>query len=64
MKIPEQLSFRIEAKTAGGEVITELPITATVVGKPRSGELKGTLNDGGPTLLLKTGSGNIAIGKQ
>jgi len=63
VKIREQLSFDIEAKTAGGDVMTELPITATVVGKPRSGELKGTLNDGGTTLLIKTGSGSIAIRK-
>jgi hypothetical protein len=63
VKLAEQLAFDVEAKTAGGEVMTELPISSTVVGKPRSGELKGVLNDGGRTLLLKTGAGNIDIRK-
>jgi DUF4097 and DUF4098 domain-containing protein YvlB len=63
VKLAEQLAFDVEAKTSGGEVTTDLPIASTIVGKPKTGELKGILNDGGKTLLLKTGSGNITIRK-
>jgi len=63
VKVDDKLAFDIEAKTSGGRVTTEAPITATVVGEHTSDELKGKLNGGGKVLLLKTGSGNINIRK-
>ena len=63
VKLGENLAFNLDAKTSGGEVETELPVTSTISGKPKSGELKGTINSGGKILLLKTGAGNITIRK-
>jgi hypothetical protein len=63
VRLADNVAFDVEAKTSGGEVTSELPIANTVAGKGSHGELKGKLNDGGKTLLLKTGSGDITIRK-
>jgi len=55
----EDTNARIDAKTSGGRVRTSLPITVSgTIGK-RS--LKGTLNEGGPELYLRTSGGSINI---
>jgi len=64
VRLAEDLAFDIEARTSGGRVTTELPITATVLGEHKADALHGKLNGGGKALVLKTSAGNIAIRKQ
>jgi DUF4097 and DUF4098 domain-containing protein YvlB len=61
--VPENLGFDLDARTSGGRVITELPVTITVVGEHRNGALRGKLNGGGKLLELKTSAGDIVIKK-
>lgn len=63
IRIPQNLGFDLDARTSGGRVITELPVTIAVVGEHRDGGLKGKLNGGGKLLELKTSAGDIVIKK-
>jgi DUF4097 and DUF4098 domain-containing protein YvlB len=63
VRIAENLGFDLDARTSGGRVITELPVTITVVGEHRNGALKGKLNGGGKLLELKTSAGDVVIKK-
>jgi DUF4097 and DUF4098 domain-containing protein YvlB len=61
--LPEDASFDVEAATLGGRIHTDLPITTTVTGGYGKDVLKGKLNKGGHSLILKTSAGNISIKK-
>jgi DUF4097 and DUF4098 domain-containing protein YvlB len=61
VKLSPDLSVDLDAKTAGGKVTTDLELGELDRGKGSS--LRGTLNKGGHKLDLKTGGGNISIGK-
>ena len=63
LRVAENLGFDLDARTSGGRVITELPVTITVVGEHRNGALKGKLNGGGKLLELKTSAGDIVLKK-
>jgi DUF4097 and DUF4098 domain-containing protein YvlB len=63
VRIAENLGFDLDARTSGGRVITELPVTITVVGEHKSGALRGKLNGGGKLLELKTSAGDIVLKK-
>jgi len=63
LKLDSELGFDLDARTSGGHVTTELPVTATIIGKAPNDELKGKLNGGGKALILKTSAGNITIKK-
>ncbi len=58
----ESLAVDLDAKTSGGRVVTELPVT--VVGEYKSSELRGKINGGGPTLLLRTSGGSIYLNRR
>lgn len=61
ISLPEHISLNIKAQTFGGKVTTDLPIT--VKGDISKSQIQGTLNGGGPLLLLETSGGNITISK-
>jgi hypothetical protein len=51
----------LDAKTSGGSVSTELPVT--VVGEIEHGRLQGPVNEGGKSVQLRSGGGNIHLKK-
>jgi hypothetical protein len=57
----EKAAWDINAKSDGGGVNTQLPVTT--VGEHKRSLLKGKLNGGGKSLVLKTSGGNIHLGK-
>jgi DUF4097 and DUF4098 domain-containing protein YvlB len=59
VKVASNLRFDVDAKTSGGQVRTELPISVRgTIGKT---EVQGELNGGGPKLVLRTSGGDIRI---
>jgi DUF4097 and DUF4098 domain-containing protein YvlB len=54
-------AFTLDAETSGGGVNCDLPIT--VQGNIGRSRLKGTVNNGGPTVRLRTSGGGIHIQK-
>jgi DUF4097 and DUF4098 domain-containing protein YvlB len=59
--LPESAAMEVDAHSSGGRCITDLPLTTTVKGEQRSGVLQGKLNGGGPTLVLRSSSGDIRL---
>jgi DUF4097 and DUF4098 domain-containing protein YvlB len=59
--LPGSCALEIDARSAGGEVESDLPVTVTTSGHPGSGELRGKVNGGGPLLTLRASSGNIRL---
>ncbi|MEO8426045.1 MAG: hypothetical protein ABI651_02925 [Verrucomicrobiota bacterium] len=60
MQLNDKAAWDISA-VAGGGVKTDLPVTT--VGKHRRSSLKGKLNGGGKSLVLKTSGGTIHLRK-
>lgn len=56
--LPPEAALNLEAESSEGSVTSELPVVAAMAG--RDG-LKGTINGGGKSLVLRTGAGSIAI---
>jgi hypothetical protein len=61
LTVPKNAGFNLEARSSGGEVESDLPVTTTVSGKRNSSMLQGKLNAGGPALLVRASSGDIRI---
>lgn len=59
--LPESAAMNVDARSSGGRVITDLPLTTTVKGEQHSGVLQGKLNGGGPALVLRSSSGDIRL---
>jgi DUF4097 and DUF4098 domain-containing protein YvlB len=59
--LPESAALDVDARSSGGRVITDLPLTTTVKGEQRSGVLQGKLNGGGPIMVLRSSSGDIRL---
>jgi hypothetical protein len=55
---PANAALNVDAETGTGGVTTDLPIANT---KASRDSLKGTINGGGKTLVLRTGAGSIGI---
>jgi hypothetical protein len=55
---PANCALTVDAETSAGNVTSELPITAIRAGPDG---LKGTINGGGKSLILRSGAGGIAI---
>ena len=49
----------VDAKTSGGSVSTDFPVT--VMGELKRSALKGKINAGGPQMYLRTSGGNIRL---
>jgi DUF4097 and DUF4098 domain-containing protein YvlB len=63
VKLGANVAFDVDAQTSGGGVSSELPVTTTVSGKPNRNSLKGKVNGGGRSLVLRTSGGNIHLNK-
>ncbi len=61
VKVPANAAFNLEAETSGGGVHCNLPLD--VPGKPKSDEIKGAVNGGGPLLKLESSGGGIRVQK-
>lgn len=61
VEVPEHAGFELDASTSGGVVSTSgLEVSDRKRNKNRS-RLSGTVNDGGPSLILRTSGGNIRV---
>jgi DUF4097 and DUF4098 domain-containing protein YvlB len=61
LTVPKNAGFNLEAHSSGGQVESDLPVTTTVSGKPKSNSLQGKINAGGPALFVRSSSGDIRI---
>lgn len=61
VKVTPSAAFLLDAKTSGGGVSCDLPIT--IEGKMKHDQLKGTVNGGGPDILLRSSGGSIHVKK-
>ncbi len=61
VRLPAQAAFTVSARSSSGRVETDFPVT--IQGSVSRRELRGTVNGGGPSLDIHTGSGSIRIEK-
>lgn len=61
VRIPEKAAFDLDAATSAGRVSSDLPVT--VVGKIARDRLKGAVNGGGKSVVLRTSAGSIHVKK-
>lgn len=59
VSVDPDVGLSLEAKTSGGRIRTDLPIT--VIGEVSKSRLEGELNGGGPQLFLRTSGGGIRL---
>lgn len=59
LRMVDHAAFNLDAATSSGGVRSELPVT--IVGKAARDRLTGTVNGGGQSLVLRTGSGSIRV---
>jgi len=59
LRIPHDLNTLLDARTRDGHINVQLPIS--VQGRLEHHELIGELNDGGPTLRIRTADGSITL---
>lgn len=62
LSVPENSAFNLDAATSGGGVRSDLPVS--IIGKVQRDHLKGTVNGGGKSVLLRSSGGGIHIRKQ
>jgi len=61
VKVPEGSAFNLDASTSGGGVTCDLPVT--VQGNLDRERIKGPVNGGGPTVVLRSSGGGIHVKK-
>ena len=61
LRLPETASVDLDAKTSGGSVHSDLPVKSA--GEKKRSSLKGTINEGGKTVYLRTSGGSIQVRK-
>ncbi len=61
IRVPGDAAFDLDARTSAGGVNSELPVS--VVGKTERSHLKGTVNGGGKSVVLRTSASGINIQK-
>ena len=54
----------VDARTSGGRVSTELPVTSVVQGEQKKQELRGKINGGGRLLTTRTSGGSVRLEKK
>ncbi|SPE54286.1 conserved hypothetical protein [Verrucomicrobia bacterium] len=59
--MPGDAAFNLEARTSGGGVTCDLPVT--VQGKVEHSHLMGVINGGGLAVVLRSSGGGIRIRK-
>jgi hypothetical protein len=61
LRVPEKSAFDLDASTSGGSVSSDLPVQTE--GKPKRTHLRGPVNGGGKSVVLKTSGGNVHVKK-
>jgi DUF4097 and DUF4098 domain-containing protein YvlB len=61
LRVPQGLSADLDAHTGDGHVNIDFPVTVT--GSVRENSIRGKMNGGGQPIELRTGDGNIELGK-
>jgi len=61
LRLPEDLSANLDARTGDGGIDVDFPIT--ISGSVRRDEMRGKLNGGGPPLEIRTGDGHIRLSR-
>jgi hypothetical protein len=61
VRVSEDAAFNLDAATSAGGVSSELPVT--VVGKIARDRMKGAVNGGGKSVVLRTSAGSIHVKK-
>jgi DUF4097 and DUF4098 domain-containing protein YvlB len=61
LAVPQSAKLDLDARSSGGRVVSEMPITMAVSGESKSGELQGKINGGGPSMVLRASSGDIRL---
>ncbi len=59
LTVPQNSAFNINARAMSGSVHTDLPVTMN--GSLERHTIKGSINGGGPTVTISTGSGSIDV---
>ena len=59
MSIADNLNLELDARSSGGGVRSDLPIT--VQGKQDDDSLRGRIGSGGPKLVLRSSGGGIRV---
>ena len=58
MRLAKGLSFNLDAHADGGGVHSDVPVT---IGTAGDDNLEGTINGGGPKLVVRTSGGGIKL---
>ena len=61
LRVPENFSANLDAHTGDGHVSVDFPVTMS--GSMREGTMRGKMNGGGSILSLRSGDGNLRVGK-
>jgi hypothetical protein len=61
LALPRSAGVTLDARTSGGKVVTDMPVTLTVQGEHQGGALQGKINGGGPAMLLRASAGDIHL---
>ncbi len=61
LQVPGDLAADVDLHTSDGHIDLDMPVTTE--GKMREGEVRGRLNGGGSSLMIRTGDGSIHLGK-
>jgi len=61
LRLPDGVAADLDAHTGDGSVILDFPVT--ISGRSEESRIRGTMNGGGPLLVLSSGDGNIRISK-
>jgi len=61
LKVPETSAFDLDASTSGGSVSSDLAVKTD--GKPKRTSLRGPVNGGGKSVVLRTSGGSVKIKK-
>jgi hypothetical protein len=56
--VPPDAGLDVEAETSSGRVTSDLPVVGTRTDRD---QMKGKINGGGKSLLLRSGAGSISI---
>jgi hypothetical protein len=59
LRLPENFAADLDAHTGDGKITVDFPVTAS--GSLGGSELRGKLNGGGQTLVVRTGDGPIRL---
>ena len=61
LMLPKSSAADLDARSSGGSVVSDLPVTSTQSGPRRPETLQGKINGGGPMLYLRASSGDIRL---